>query len=172
VPREINLEKEIDRLYAVPAEEFTGKKKELANKLRGQGERAAAMRVEDLRKPTAAAAAVNHLARNERMNIRALLAAGDRLREAQTKLLRGASPTAIHKAADDERKALSALVAAARREGASDPILRKVEQTLRAAAIDEDARALLQEGRLTQDLQPIGFGFAPEQLRGRTRSSK
>jgi hypothetical protein len=171
VPREINLEKEIDRLYAAPAEEFTGKKKELAKKLRGQGERAAAMRVEDLRKPTAAAAAVNHLARTERMNVRALLAAGDRLREAQTKLLRGASPTAIHKAADDERKALSALLAAAR-EGASDPTLRKVEQTLRAAAIDEDARAQLQQGRLTQDLQPIGFGFAPEQLRGRTRSSK
>ena len=37
MPREINLEKEIDRLYAAPAEEFTGKKKELAKKLRGQG---------------------------------------------------------------------------------------------------------------------------------------
>jgi hypothetical protein len=172
VPREINLEREIDRLYAAPAEEFTGKRKALAKKLREQGERAAAMRVEDLRKPTAAAAFVNHLARGERMNVRALLAAGERLREAQAKLLRGASPAAIHKAADDERKALSALLAAARREGATEPTLRKVEQTLRAAAIDEDARALLQQGRLTQDLQPIGFGFGPEQLRGRKRSSK
>jgi hypothetical protein len=172
VPREINLEKEIDRLYAAPADQFTGMRKELAKKLRDQGERAAAMRVEDLRKPTAAASFVNHLARTERMNVRALLAAGERLREAQAKLLRGASPTAIHKAADDERKALSALLAAARREGASEPTLRKVEQTLRAAAIDEDARALLQQGRLTQDLQPIGFGFGPEQLRGRKRSSK
>jgi hypothetical protein len=172
VPREINLEKEIDRLYAAPAEEFTAKRKELVKKLRDEGERAAAMRMEDLRKPTAAAAAVNHLARSERMNVRALLTAGERLQEAQAKLLRGASPTAIHKAADDERKALTALLGAARREGASEPTLRKVEQTLRAAAIDEDARSLLQQGRLTQDLQPIGFGFGPEQLRGRTRSSK
>jgi hypothetical protein len=172
MPREINLEREIDRLYAAPADEFTGKRKELAKKLRGQGERGAAMRVEDLRKPTTAAAYVNRLARSERMNVRALLTAGERLREAQTKLLRGASPTAIHKAAEDERKALAALLAAARREGASEPTLRKVEQTLRAAAIDEDARALLQQGRLTQDLQPIGFGFGPEQLRGRKRSSK
>lgn len=172
MPREINLEKEIDRLYAAPAEEFTAKRKELVKKLRDEGERAAAMRVEDLRKPTAAAAAVNHLARSERMNVRALLTAGERLQEAQAKLLRGASPTAIHKAADDERKALTALLGAARREGASEPTLRKVEQTLRAAAIDQDARSLLQQGRLTQDLQPIGFGFGPEQLRGRTRSSK
>jgi hypothetical protein len=168
----MNLEKEIDRLYAAPLDEFVPKRKELAKKLRGQGERAAAMRVEDLRKPTTAAAVVNQLARSERMNVRALLTAGERLREAQEKLLRGASPAAVHKAADDERKALVALLSAARSDGASEPTLRKVEQTLRAAAIDEDARALLKQGRLTQDLEPIGFGFGPEQLRGRRRSTK
>jgi hypothetical protein len=168
----MNLEKEIDSLYAAPLDEFVPKRKELAKKLRGQGERAAAMRVEDLRKPTTASAVVNRLARSERMNVRALLTAGERLREGQTKLLRGASPAAVHKAADDERKALAALLSAARRDGASEPTLRKVEQTLRAAAIDEDARALLKQGRLTQDLEPIGFGFGPEQLRGRRRSTK
>jgi hypothetical protein len=168
----VNLEKEIDRLYAAPLGEFVPKRKELAKKLRGDGERAAAMRVEDLRKPTTAAAVVNRLARSERMNVRALLTAGERLREGQTRLLRGASPAAVHRAADDERKALAALLSAARREGASDPTLRKVEQTLRAAAIDEDARALLKQGRVTEDLEPIGFGFGPEQLRGRRRSNK
>jgi hypothetical protein len=75
----------------------------------------------------------------------------------------------VHKAADDERNALSALLGAARREGATEPVLRKVEQTLRAAAIDEDARELIKEGRLTEDLQPAGFGFSPEQLRRRKR---
>ena len=168
----MNLEKEIDGLYGAPLSEFVPRRKELAKKLRGQGERAAAMRVEDLRKPTTASAVVNQLARSERMNVRALLTAGERLREGQEKLLRGGSPGAVHKAADDERKALGALLSAARRDGASEPTLRKVEQTLRAAAIDEDARALLKQGRLTQDLEPIGFGFGPEQLRGRRRSSK
>jgi hypothetical protein len=168
----MNLEKEIDRLYAAPLDEFVPRRKELAKKLRSQGERAAAMRVEDLRKPTTAAAVVNQLARSERMNVRALLTAGERLREGQARLLRGASPAAVHKAADDERKALGALLSAARRNGASEPILRKVEQTLRAAAIDEDAQALLKQGRLTQDLEPVGFGFGPEQLRGRRRSTK
>jgi hypothetical protein len=117
----MNLEREIDRLYAAPPDEFVPKRKELAKKLRADGERVAAMRVEDLRKPTTAAAVVNHLARSERMNVRALLTAGERLRAGQEKLLRGGSPAAVHKAADDERKALGALLSAARREGASEP---------------------------------------------------
>ena len=168
----MNLEKEIDTLYAAPLEEFVPRRKKLATKLRGEGERAAAMRVEDLRKPTTAAAVVNQLARAERMNVRALLTAGERLRAGQEKLLRGGSPAAVHKAADDERKAIAALLSAARRDGASEPTLRKVEQTLRAAAVDEDARALVQQGRLTQDLEPIGFGFGSEQPHTPRRSTK
>jgi hypothetical protein len=168
----MNLEKEIDRLYGLPVEEFTAARNELAKRLRADGERAAPARVKELRKPTIAAGVVNRLARSERMNMRALLSAGERLRNAQAKLLEGGSPNAVHKAADDERRALSALLDAARRDGATEPVLRKVEQTLRAGAIDEDARELIEQGRLTDDLQPIGFGFSPEQLRGRKRSSK
>jgi hypothetical protein len=168
----VNLEKEIDRLYGAAPGEFVRKRKALAKRLRAEGERAAAMRVEDLRKPTAAAGVVNRLARGERMNVRALLTAGERLRDAQARLLGGGAPDPVRKAADDERKAIAALLAAARRDGAGEPVLRRIEQTLRAAAIDDDARALLQQGRLTHDLQPVGFGFSTEQGRGRKRSSK
>jgi hypothetical protein len=168
----MNLEKEIDRLYGLPVEEFTAARNDLAKRLRAEGERAAPARVKELRKPTAAAGVVNRLARSERMNMRALLTAGERLRNAQAKLLKGGAPNAVHKAAEDERKALSALLDAARRDGAGEPVLRKVEQTLRAAAIDEEARELIKQGRLTEDLQPVGFGFSPEQLRGRERSSR
>jgi hypothetical protein len=168
----MNLEKEIDRLYGLPVEEFTAARNDLAKRLRAEGERAAPARVKELRKPTAAASVVNRLARGERMNMRALLTAGERLRNAQAKLLKGGAPSAVHKAADDERKALNGLLDAARRDGATEPVLRKVEQTLRAAAIDEEARELIKQGRLTEDLQPVGFGFSPEQLRGRKRSSK
>jgi hypothetical protein len=168
----VNLEKEIDRLYGAAPGDFVRKRTDLAKRLRGEGERAAAMRVEDLRKPTAAATVVNQLARGERMNVRALLTAGERLREAQAKLLGGGSPDAVRKAADDERKAIAALLTAARRGGAAEPVLRRVEQTLRAAAIDDDARTLLKQGRLTHDLQPVGFGFSAEQGRSRKRSSK
>jgi hypothetical protein len=168
----MNLEREIDRLYGLPLAEFVPGRKALAKRLRAEKEKAAAMRVEDLRKPSAAAAIVNRLARSERMNVRALLTAGERLRDAQAKLLRGGSPSAVHNAAADERKAIVALLAAARRDGAGEAILRRVEQTLRAAAVQDEARALIQQGRLTHDLEPVGFGFTPEQVGGRKRSKK
>jgi hypothetical protein len=168
----VNLEKEIDKLYVAPGEEFVARRKTLAQKLRKDGERASAMRVEDLRKPTVAAATVNRLVREERMNVRALLAAGERLRQAQAELLRGGSAEAVHKAAGDERKALSALLAAALKQGAGDSVLRKVEQTLRAVAVNEEARQLFEQGRLTSELEPVGFGFEPEQAPPRRRSKK
>jgi hypothetical protein len=118
------------------------------------------MRVEDLRKPTVAAGVANRLARDERMNVRALLAAGERLREAQAKLLRGGTPEGVHKAAADERKAIGALLDAARKQGHGEAVLRRVEATLRAAAVDDEARRLLEEGRLTRELEPVGFGLA------------
>lgn len=168
----VNLENEISRLYALPPAEFTRARKELAKRLRADGENAAAMRVEDLRKPTVAAGLVNRLARAERMNVRALLTAGERLRTAQAKLLRGGSPDGVHKAAADERKALNALLAAARREEPSEAVLRRVEETLRAAAVDDEARELLQQGRFLQERKPVGFGFGLEQPPRRKRSSK
>jgi hypothetical protein len=155
----MDLEKEIDKLYAAPAEEFVARRKGLAQKLRKEGERAAALRVEDFRKPTAAAAVVNQLARTERMNVRALLTAGERLHDAQADLLRGGKPEAIRKPAEDERKAISALVAAARKEGVSDAVLHRVESTLHAAAIDPEGRAELAAGRLTKELEAVGFGL-------------
>jgi hypothetical protein len=155
----VDVEKEIDKLYAAPVEDFVAQRKALAQKLRKEGERAAAMRVEDLRKPTAAAAVINLLARSERMNVRALLAAGERLHEAQATLLRGGEPDAVRKAAEDERKAISALLAAARKEGLNDAVLRRVESTLHAAAIDPDGRAALADGRLTKELTAAGFGL-------------
>ena len=155
----MDVEKEIDKLYAAPADEFVARRKVLAQTLRKEGERAAAMRVEDLRKPTAAAAVVNRLARSERMNVRALLAAGERLFEAQASLLRGGKPGAVRKATEDERKAISALLAAARKEGVNDAVLRRVESTLHAAAIDAEGRAALAEGRLAKELEAAGFGL-------------
>jgi hypothetical protein len=168
----VNFEKEVDKLYGLPPEQFTAARDALAKKLRGEGERALSARAKELRKPTAAASVANQLARSERMNIRALLTAGERLRSAQGRLLTGGRPDAVHKAAGDERKAIDALVAAARRDGAGEATLRRVEETLRAASRDEEAGDLLRQGRLTHELQPVGFGFTPEQLRPRRRSNK
>jgi len=156
----VNLENELDRLYGLPPAEFTSARESLAKKLRADGDGAEAARVKTLRKPTAAAAVVNRLARDERMNVRALLTAGERLRDAQASLLRGGPPDAVHKAANDERKAIAALLRAARKDSPGDAVLRRVEETLRAAAVDEEARRLLELGRLTRELEPVGFGLA------------
>jgi hypothetical protein len=156
----MNLENELDRLYGLPPAEFTSARESLAKKLRADGDGADAARIKTLRKPTAAAAVVNRLARDERMNVRALLTAGERLRDAQASLLRGGPPDAVHKAANDERKAIAALLRAARKDSPGDAVLRRVEETLRAAAVDEEARRLLELGRLTRELEPVGFGLA------------
>jgi hypothetical protein len=155
----MDVEKEIDRLYGLPSEKFTGARDTLAKKLRKDGAKDDADRVKSLRKPTAAAAIANRLARDERMNVRALLAAGERLRDAQAGLLKGGDADRVRKAAEDERKAVAALLEAARREGAQDATLRRVETTLRAAAIDEEGRDLLARGRLTKELEAVGFGL-------------
>jgi hypothetical protein len=169
----VNIENDLDRLYGLSPAEFTPARESLAKKLRAEGALEEAARVKTLRKPTVAAGLVNRLARDERMNVRALLAAGERLRDAQASLLRGGPPDAVHKAADDERKAIAALLTAARKDSPGDAVVRRVEETLRAAAVDEEARRLLELGRLTTDLEPVGFGFAgmPVPLKPRTKKA-
>src|SRR5206468_10043158 len=61
---------------------------------------------------------------------------------------------------ESERRALGALLDAGRGIVDGDATLRKLESTLRAAAVDLDARELLERGRLTKELTPSGFGLA------------
>ena len=160
------LDTAIDELYAAPAGEFVERRDALAKALRSDGERQAADTVKALRKPTVAAWAVNQLARREKMRIRSLLTAGERLRAAHGKLLQGGSPTAVQGAMDDERKAIRALVDAAEAilseagHAGVAPTLARVEETLHAAALDEKLGVRLREGRLAKEEEAAGFGFA------------
>jgi hypothetical protein len=128
--------------------------------LRSAGERDAAEHLKQTRKPTLAAWAANQVARNERMNVRALLTAGEQLREGQAALMRGGKPEGLRRAEESERRALSALLDAGRKLVDGDATMRKLEATLRAAAVEPEARELLERGRLTKDLVPSGFGLA------------
>jgi hypothetical protein len=128
--------------------------------LRSGGEREAADHLKQARKPTAAAWAANQLARSERMNVRALLTAGDQLREGQAELMRGGKPDDLRRAEESERRAIAALLDAARGAVDGEATLRKLESTLRAAAVEPKARDLLERGRLTKELTPSGFGLA------------
>lgn len=158
-------DKHIDDLYAGPPEEFVARRDELVRSLRKEGDRKAADKVKALRKPTVPAWAVNQLARRERMRLRSLLTAGERLRGAHEELLSGGSPEAVQRAREDERKAIAELARAAAgllEQGghpASEATLDRVRDTLHAAAIDEEVGRRVREGRLEKEAEATGFGF-------------
>jgi hypothetical protein len=133
----------IDQLFGLPPEEFVPARDLAVRDLRAGGERAEAARVKGLRRPTAAAAAVNRLVREHRSDVRHFLSAAEALRKAQ---LAGRS-------ADEEtrreREALDTLVRAGGHQ---------VRQSLQAAAVDGEAARQLLEARLERELEPRGFG--------------
>lgn len=130
----------IDRLYSLPPGEFTAARNGAAAELSGE-DRA---RVKALRRPTAAAAAVNHLVREHRGDVDAFLAASAALRDAQA-----SGKTGLEDATKQQRDALARLV----KQG-GEP----VRQSLLAAAVDEEAANELLAGRLERELEPRGFG--------------
>lgn len=175
-----SVEPDLDRLYSLPLDDFVPRRDRLARALREAGDREQAGAVKALRKPTVAAWTVNQLARREKMRLRSLLTAGERLRAAQQKLLEGGSPGPLGQARDDERKAIVSLAAAARdvlAEGGQAPsesTLRRVSETLHAAALDPELGDRVRQGRLAQETQAAGFGFESGAFpaRGRRSTSK
>jgi hypothetical protein len=133
----------IDRLYGLPPEEFVRARDLAARELRADGRRAEAAQVKELRRPTAAAAAVNRLVREHRADVKRFLGAAEALQKAQ---LAGRN---VEGATQRERKALDTLV----RAGGD-----AVRQSLQAAAVDTDAASQLLEARLERELEPRGFG--------------
>ena len=138
------IEETIDRLYGLPPAEFTQARNEAAGELRRAGQREAADRVKALRRPTAAAAAVNRLVREHRGEVERFLRAAAVLRDAQ---FSGKGDLAA--AAKQEHEAL---------EGLTSIGGEAVRQTLLAAAVDDDAAEQLLEARLERELEPRGFG--------------
>ena len=170
-----DLEQELDGLYALPLEEFTKARNDLAARLKQAHQAEAAELVRALKKPSVVAAAANRLAREEPQQVVALLAAGERLRDAQQRALSGgAKPDEVNEAAAAERDALRALLGSARRllgERSSATLLDRLGQTLRAAAVDDTGRTLLERGRLTEELKAVGFGPLEAVKPARRRSS-
>jgi hypothetical protein len=132
-----------DALYALPLDEFTAARNELA---KTQPE------VKSLKKPARAAWTVNQLARTRRKDVEALIDAGRKLRTAQAE---GGDFAAAMKA---EREALRPLLDAARGLGATtNAILDRVRDTLQAAAADDEAAEQVLAGRLEHELDAPGF---------------
>jgi hypothetical protein len=173
---------EVDRLYSLPLDEFTGGRNELAARLGREGKREQAKHVRGLRRPTLAAWTVNQLVRRRRHDVDALLEAGVKLREQQQAVLLGDSTEGLREATEAARSALESLVDSARivldEQGrrSTDATVEAVARTLRAAAIDPEAGELLAQGRLTREVESVGFdalaGMMVPAERGRERRTK
>ena len=158
---------ETDDLYGLPLERFVPERAELARALRQQGRREEAKQVAALRKPSVAAWAVNQLVRTQRERVAELLDAGEKLREAHQNVVSGRGDgRTLGAAVRRERESVDTLLIAARgllsSEGheLSAVILERVADTLHAAALDTDARAMVRDGRVQHELRHVGLGEA------------
>lgn len=161
----------IARVYAVPPAEFTATRNGLVAELRKNGHADAARDLATLRKPSAALWAVNRLGRTETKSVGALFDAVERLRQTQLR-----DPREAADALRAQRAALEALVRRGREVlaaaglTASQPVLRRLSDTLMGAAVDEDHADSLRRGELTTELPAPGFeAFSGARLPARPR---
>jgi hypothetical protein len=156
---------ELDRLYGLPLAEFTAERDALAKRLRQEGDRDAAQEVKALRKPSVTAWALNQLSRHAADDLNRLLQAGERLRDAQARLIEGGDPGSLREAGAEERELVDRLTSAgeAMLEAAGHPASpatsTRLRATLHAAAGNDEARGLLAAGRLVQDYEFSDLGL-------------
>jgi hypothetical protein len=157
-------EKDLDRLYGLPREEFTSARNALVSELRNAGRKEDAEEVRALKKPPVSAWAVNQLARRHPQEVAELVKAGDALRKAQRDVLGGKKGADVRAASRVQHELADELVDAAREmleESGARPTqatAQKISGTLRAASSDPAAAKLLRKGRLSEDVESIGFG--------------
>ena len=155
---------DIDRLYALPLEEFTRERDELAKRLRGNGDADAAATVKALKKPSVAAWAVNQVQRDRPDEVRELIEVTEELHRVYEKLSSAGARERLEEAAEMQRKLIRSLVRCASQlleaggHSPSDTTLGKVADTLRAAALDDELRDRLARGRVVKEQRAAGLG--------------
>lgn len=149
-----DLDRIADELYALPPAEFTAARDAAVAEARRAGQRDLADAAARLRRPVAAAWAVNLLARHRHDDLHRVVELGAALRGAQDRLegdeLRRLSRQRQELVAGLARQA-GDLVRAAGHE-VSDAVLDDVGATLDAALVDPAAAAQVEAGRLTKPL--------------------
>jgi hypothetical protein len=156
----MDLEEVVDELYGTDQVHFVAHRRAMAAAARREGDRHLASAIEALRRPSAAAAALNLLARRRPTDVAHLIELGDALRQAQAHL----SGEEMKALGSQRRQVVAGLVAECRRVSdeaghpVSEPVAREVEATLEAALADRGAAGALRTGRLVRALEHAGFG--------------
>ena len=169
---------ELDRIYALPRDEFTAARNAAAKRLASSGHREAAAEVKAARKPTVAAWALNQLRRRDESKLKRFADAVTKLEAAQRSLIEDGDRKAFTRAGERHRDALAALVeeamdAAAEAGGARSVALEeKLAHTLNAATSDPEVLELLRAGRLDRERMPAaGLEALPGAAGGAHRKS-
>lgn len=150
----------IDRLYQAPLDRFVVERDGLAKELRAQGNRDAAAAVKRLAKPSVTAWAVNQAWWGHEASFRAMLDAGQALREAQEAALRGRKVD-LRKAIEARQRAVdsaadAAFAALGGPAQVSPDAHRRIVSTLDALATS-GVPSGVKLGRLTEDLASTGL---------------
>ena len=161
-----SLKDSIDRLYGLPLDEFTPARDAAAKEWRAEKDREGAETLKRLRKPNLVAWSLNRVRRADADTVEELIAAGERLQEAQRQLVSGGERGLLRDASADERRLvgrvadLATAELAAAGHAADTGMQSKLFATLHAAAANAEVRALLAEGRLVRDheLSDLGLG--------------
>ena len=149
-----------------PLSGFTAARSELARTLREQGKSDLAKRVAGLRKPSVALWALNQAGQVAAADLDALRSAGDRLRQAQERLLRGDRPAGeqLPDVLREQRGAIDSLtrrlgmVLSAGEHAASAETLRRISDGLRSASTAEpETWSALRQGGLPSEPDQVGF---------------
>jgi hypothetical protein len=161
MPSREDLDSQIDAVYELPLDGFVEARNALAATLRKAGRKDDAARVRDLDKPSVTAWAVNQVWWKHRRTFEAMLDAGTRLRDVQQASLKGEGGN-LREAVEARQDAIGAVVdRAVDAMGGGDRVSPAMRQRL-GATCDALATGNVPEGtrlgRLTQDLQPAGFG--------------
>ncbi|HET6699052.1 MAG TPA: hypothetical protein VFG88_08190 [Nocardioidaceae bacterium] len=155
-----------DELYALAPGDFTGARNARATELRGV-DRELAAQVKRLPKPSTAAWVVNMLVRHQAELVDQVVELGGSLREAQ----RNMAGDELRELNRQRRRLTAAVATQARALGSdlgvrvSDAVSTQVEETLRAAMVDEGAAAAVRTGQLVEPLAATGLDqIAEEQV--------
>lgn len=163
----LDLEAELDALYAAPLSDFVAQRNQLARALKQDGQKAEAERIGKLGRPSAAAWIINQLHFRHEDTLTALLDSGSALRRAQ-EALAPAGEFAEHKRMHQQALRLATEAAIALAEGAGMSVnaglRRKLELSL--SLLSAAAEGTVQSpGRTQAEPEPAGFdAFAAAEM--------
>lgn len=159
----MDLENVATELYALPPSEFTAARTRFVRQARTGGQRDLAAQIQHLAKPAVAAWAVNQLVRHNRDDVDILFDLGREMRAGLT----GMSGDDVRQLTRRRHQLVARLVDTARRlatasgQRLTDATAQGVRATLEATLADQASADLVAAGRLTDPLQPTGFGSTP-----------